>query len=116
MKTLSLLDERARALQELQAIPGIGPSLAQDLFGLGIARVAQLKRKSPERLYRRLEKQAGMPMDRCVLYAFRCAVYYAENPQPDPQLLKWWNWKDGALRLNRRDWVASCLSENVRSR
>jgi hypothetical protein len=98
MKTLPSLDQRARALQELQTIPGIGPSLAQDLFGLGIARVAQLKGKSPERLYERLEKQAGVHMDRCVLYAFRCAVYYAENPRPDPQLLKWWNWKDVTLK------------------
>jgi predicted flap endonuclease-1-like 5' DNA nuclease len=98
MKTLPPLEKRARALQELQAIPGIGPSLAQDLYGLGITRVAQLKGKNPDRLYDHLEKQAGVHMDRCVLYAFRCAVYYAENPQPDQQLLKWWNWKDGALR------------------
>ena len=32
--------------------------------------------------------------DRCVLYAFRCAVYYASHTTHDPNLLKWWNWKD----------------------
>ncbi|HCF85169.1 MAG TPA: hypothetical protein DEV72_08210, partial [Ktedonobacter sp.] len=28
------------------------------------------------------------------LYVFRCAVYYAPNEQHEPQLLKWWHWKD----------------------
>ena len=38
----------------------------------------------------------GVKVDRCVLYVYRCAVYYA-NTSPDerkPELLKWWNWKD----------------------
>jgi hypothetical protein len=29
-----------------------------------------------------------------VLYVFRCAVYFAETPQPDAERLKWWHWKD----------------------
>jgi hypothetical protein len=29
-----------------------------------------------------------------VLYVFRCAVYFANNSTHDPELLKWWNWKD----------------------
>jgi hypothetical protein len=84
------------ALRNLQTIPGIGPSLAQDLVSLGITRVEQLKKKNPERLYERLERQTGTHVDRCVLYTFRCAVYFAENPKPDSELLKWWNWKDSA--------------------
>jgi len=28
-----------------------------------------------------------------LLYVFRCAVYFAENKNPDPEKLKWWNWK-----------------------
>ena len=32
--------------------------------------------------------------DRCLLYVFRCAVYFAERKRHDPELLKWWNWKD----------------------
>ncbi|MBC8473125.1 MAG: pathogenicity locus, partial [Planctomycetes bacterium] len=30
----------------------------------------------------------------CMLYVLRCAVYYASNTEHDPDLLKWWNWKD----------------------
>lgn len=82
---------------QLQTIPGIGPSLAQDLRDLGIRRVADLKRRDPERLYTRLNRLRGARQDPCVLYAFRCAVYYARTPRPRPELLKWWNWKGREL-------------------
>ncbi len=81
-------------LRDLRRIPGVGPSLAQDLVDLGIYRVSQLKRRSPERLYARLCELRGQHIDRCVLYVFRCAVYFAGEKQPDPERLKWWNWKD----------------------
>jgi hypothetical protein len=77
----------------LQAIPGVGPSIAADLRALGIRSVAQLKGRNPQRLYDRLSALQGA-QDPCVLYTFRCAVYYASTSQPKPELLKWWNWKD----------------------
>jgi nucleotidyltransferase/DNA polymerase involved in DNA repair len=79
--------------EKLESVPGIGPSLAGDLRRLGVARVRDLKRRSPERLYRTLCALDG-PQDRCVLYAFRCAVYYASTDRHEPALLKWWNWTD----------------------
>ena len=33
-------------------------------------------------------------IDRCVLYVFRCAAYYAANREHEPELLTWWNWKE----------------------
>ncbi len=51
--------------------------------------------RMPRNCYARLRERHGGRMDRCVLYAFRCAVYYASNEKHDPELLKWWNWKDG---------------------
>jgi len=96
MKELAHLDERRRVLRELQTIPSIGPSLAQDLYALGIRRIADLKRKNPETLYRRLEQLTDSPQDRCVLYTFRCAVYFAQTPRPEPRRLLWWNWKDAS--------------------
>ena len=86
-----------RAADPLQAIPGIGPSLAQDLRELGIRRVADLERRDPERLYTRLNRLRGVRQDPCVLYAFRCATYYARTARPRAELLKWWNWKDREL-------------------
>jgi predicted flap endonuclease-1-like 5' DNA nuclease len=79
---------------ELQTIPGVGPSIAQDLREIGIAKVADLKRADPEELYRQSNQKRGVVQDRCLLYVFRCAVYYASRPVHEPEKLKWWNWKD----------------------
>lgn len=81
-------------LKDLQCIPGIGPSLAQDLVDLGIRKVTALRRRSPERLYDRLCTLRGQRQDKCVLYVFRCAVYFATEQNHDHERLKWWNWKD----------------------
>lgn len=81
---------------ELQQIPGVGPSIAQDLLDLGVERVADLRGADPEELYERLCVRRGTHVDRCVLYVFRCAVYYAGHDVHEPEKLKWWNWKDAA--------------------
>jgi hypothetical protein len=69
---------------------------------LGIERVADLRGRDPERLYRRLCSLRGRHIDRCVLYVFRCAVYVASHTTYDPHLLKWWHWKDSAAGAARR--------------
>jgi hypothetical protein len=68
--------------------------MARDLEDLGVRQVSYLRRRNPERLYRDLCDLRGQHIDRCVLYAFRCAVYFASRDRHDPELLKWWNWKD----------------------
>ena len=88
---------KSASKDELQSIPSIGPSLARDLRVLGVRRVADLKRRNPERMYAELNRLRGQRQDPCVLYTFRCAVYYARTPRPAPRLLKWWNWKDRTL-------------------
>ena len=84
----------ARKPDELQSIPGVGPSIAVDLRELGIRRVADLKGRNPERMYRRLIELRGAHQDRCLLYVFRSAVYFASTPRPRRELLDWWRWKD----------------------
>lgn len=81
-------------LQELQFIPGIGKSLAVDLFDIGIRSIKELKGRDPEALYDALIKERGRHIDRCVLYVFRGAVYFASYKNHKAELLKWWNWKD----------------------
>ena len=78
----------------LQVIPGVGKSIAEDLRNIGVQTVADLKGKDPEKLYEMSNCFESSPQDRCLLYVYREAVYYAENPNPDPKKLKWWNWKD----------------------
>ena len=86
--------EQQAVLKELRQIPGVGKSIAMDLWNLGFRSVDELKGQDPEELYVRLCAQQQAQVDRCMLYVFRCAVYYASEEQHDPELLKWWNWKD----------------------
>jgi len=86
--------KRLDVSKNLQNIPGVGPSLAQDLIRLGVVRVSQLRGADPEQMFQDLCALRGEQMDRCVLYVFRCAVYFASNSVHDPERLKWWNWKD----------------------
>jgi len=81
-------------VDELQTIPGVGPSIAGDLRSLGIHAVDDLKGRNPQMLYEALNVLTGTRQDPCVLYTFRCAVYYASHKRHDPEKLKWWNWKD----------------------
>ena len=85
-----------QSIRELMQIPGVGKSIAFDLWNIGIHAISDLKGKDPQLLYERSNKFAGAVQDRCLLYVFRCAVYYAETQEEsrDPELLKWWNWKD----------------------
>ena len=83
------------SLRDLQEIPGVGKAIAQHLRDIGIDSVGQLKGRNPERLYRKLCNFKASPVDRCMLYVLRCAVYYASNTKHEANLLKWWNWKDG---------------------
>ena len=80
--------------KNLQTIPGIGKSLSQDLMDLGYHSVEELKSEDPEMMYQNLMVLRGHHIDRCVLYVFRCAVYFASHDTHDRELLKWWNWKD----------------------
>jgi len=85
--------QKIKPAQPLQEIPGIGPRLSRMLMELGYRHVADLSNENPEQMYEKLCNLRGQPIDRCVLYTFRCAVYYASHTRRDPELLKWWNWK-----------------------
>ena len=80
-------------MNPLEEIPGIGPALAGDLNSIGIRKVRDLKGKDPQKLYDKLCKKEGKRLDPCVLYTFRCAVYYASGGR-EARKLKWWNWKN----------------------
>jgi hypothetical protein len=85
----------------LEVIPGVGPSIARDLRDLGYRSVAGLRGADPQRMYDRLNRLRGTHQDRCVLYVFRCAVYYASTRRRHPERLKWWNWSDANLARRR---------------
>ena len=86
-----------RLRSSLEVIPGVGPSIAEDLLDLGFSEVEDLREKDPEKMFTVLCELRNQNIDRCVLYVFRCAVYFSRNERHDPELLKWWNWKDREL-------------------
>lgn len=79
---------------ELQKIPGVGPNMEQHLLRLGYTTIEALKGENPQEMYERNCILSGETLDRCVLYVYRCAVYFAETENPDPEKCKWWNWKE----------------------
>lgn len=85
---------RAAALRDLRRIPGVGRAVSLDLWNLGVRRVEELRGRDPRELYDRLCELQGARVDPCMLYTFRCAVYFASHDRHDPELLKWWAWKD----------------------
>jgi hypothetical protein len=85
---------KTRDANDLRRIPGVGKIIARDLQELGVDSVSDLKDADPEQLYEKLCLRKGVRVDRCMLYVFRCAVYFASRKNHDPELLKWWNWKD----------------------
>ncbi|MBP2030027.1 nucleotidyltransferase/DNA polymerase involved in DNA repair [Methanohalophilus levihalophilus] len=102
MKKQGRISEKEKALDELTQIPGFGVKSATNLWDLGIHSIADLKGKDPELLYLELMDLAGHHVDRCVLYGFREAVYYASHKNHDPELLKWWNWSDANLEKRKK--------------
>ena len=81
---------------DLESAPGVGPAVARALREIGIHQLQDLHGADPQTMYDKLCLVRGEYTDRCVLYVFRCAVYFANNSTHDPELLKWWNWKDRA--------------------
>lgn len=87
-------DATAVALRELRTVPGVGEATADDLIRLGVRSIGELAQRDPRELYEELCDIQRTRLDPCVLYTFRCAVYYASTDEPEPELTKWWNWKD----------------------
>ncbi len=86
-----------QSTKTFETIPGIGPNLAQDLRDLGFSDASELRGQNPEQMFEDLCQLRAQRVDRCVLYAFRCAVYFTSNERHETELLKWWNWKDRTL-------------------
>ncbi|MBK7149391.1 MAG: pathogenicity locus [Bacteroidetes bacterium] len=87
-------DEYKQAVKELMTIPAVGRTVADDLIQLGIKKVSDLKGLKAERLYSRSNRAAGLVQDKCLLYTFRCAIYFASNENHEPEKLLWYNWKE----------------------
>ncbi|MDR1627369.1 MAG: helix-hairpin-helix domain-containing protein [Oscillospiraceae bacterium] len=82
-------------MTDLTKIPGIGKNMAQHLTRAGYPNIDSLKGKDPDEVYAKDCLAQGVQVDRCALYCYRLACYFANH---DGQLPKgkqsWWDWKD----------------------
>jgi len=97
------------ANRELGRLLSIGPAMLRDFELLGIRSVAQLARRSPQRMYSELCRITGERQDPCVLDTFCAAVAQARDPLLPAEQRQWWYWS----RL-RRD-AARCASKPAKS-
>lgn len=88
------IEDKKKALKEFMQIPGVGKAGALDFWDIGLRSIDDLVGQDPQYLYETLCAYQNTKLDRCVLYVFRCAVYFASEKDHNPELLKWWNWKD----------------------
>lgn len=85
---------KSEVLKDFKSIPSVGIETAKDFWNLGFRSKEELIDQNPEELYDKLCELQQCKVDMCMLYVFRCAVYYVSNASHDPELLKWWNWKE----------------------
>jgi hypothetical protein len=86
--------KKRHSSSDLTQIPYVGNSIENDFKSIGITRISDLKGKDPDELYSKICAAKGHQVDRCLLYVCRSSVYFAENENPDPEKIKWWNWKN----------------------
>ena len=86
--------DKGKVLKQFQTIPGVGKACSLDFWNIGLRNVKELKGQNPGILYERLNLISGTTHDICMLYTFRCAVYFATEKTHDKEKLKWWYWKD----------------------
>ena len=84
-----------RGLAQFQAIPSIGPKLAQWVTELGYYSLEELKNKDGADLTNRLEEQFGYWEDPCVEDSLRCIVHHANYSNSEKS---WWHFTDERKR------------------
>ena len=90
----NIITDKAKVLKNLQSIPGIGRACSIDLWNIGIRTISDLAGQNPTVLYDKLNTYSGVKQDICMLYTFRCAVYFASENDHEKEKLNWWYWKD----------------------
>jgi len=91
--------------RQLKDLVSVGPAMLEDFELLGIKTVAQLRRRSPQRMYRNLCRLRGQRIDPCCLDVFEAAVAQAKDPSLPVEQRQWWYWskvrKAGESGANR---------------
>lgn len=78
--------------RQLKDLVSIGPAMLEDFELLKIQSVAQLRRRSPQRMYRQLCRIRQQVIDPCCLDTFVAAVAQARDPNLPVEQRQWWYW------------------------
>lgn len=78
--------------RQLKDLVSIGPAMLEDFELLGVGSVAQLRRRSPRRMYRELCRIKNQIIDPCCLDTFVAAVAQAKDPNLPIEQRQWWYW------------------------
>jgi hypothetical protein len=78
--------------RQLKDLVSVGPATLEDFELLEIKTVAQLRRRSPQRMYANLCRLKGQRIDPCCLDVFVAAVAQARDPQLPIEQRQWWYW------------------------
>jgi hypothetical protein len=76
----------AAECQQLEQLPNIGPSLAEDLRLIGIRHPRELAKRDALELYRALCRATGQRHDPCVLDTFMAVTDFMRGAPATP----WW--------------------------
>jgi hypothetical protein len=85
-------NEGRKKERKLIDLVSVGPAMLEDFDLLGITSVSQLRRRSPERMYRELCRVRGQRIDPCCLDVFVAAVAQAKDPDLPIEQRQWWYW------------------------
>src|SRR5438477_6749707 len=91
--------------RRLEDLVSVGPAMLEDFALLGIETVGDLRRRSPQRMYRELCRVRRQMIDPCCLDVFVAAVAQAKDSDLPSEQKQWWYWskvRKRQLGLNGR--------------
>ena len=89
------VDER-----HLKDLVSVGPATLDDFELLRINTVGELRRRSPQRMYRELCRLKGQRLDPCCLDVLVAAVAQANDPNLPVEQRQWWYWSKQRKKKN----------------
>jgi hypothetical protein len=90
-----------QADRQLKDLTSVGPAFLADFELLGVSSVADLRRRSPRRMYDELCRLKRQRLDPCCLDVLVAAVAQANDPNLPIEQRQWWYWSKMRKRKAR---------------
>lgn len=90
------MNKKSQPKSELLRLMNVGPAMLKDLQILGIDTIAQLRSKTADNLYAKLQKITGTKHDPCVWDTFAAIIHEAKTGEKLP----WWTYSK--IRKSKR--------------